>query len=558
MVASCYLRVSAMFTLLSFLALCWWMSRLLDKFKLDDLIDKNTHFLNILWDSHVTIALCVNYLVNVFVLVLIFLKTIFFIQLYPAEIRRTMERLFNYVIYKGAFLPLVVPNNVLHIGMWSAWLITLSSLKMIQTLAKDRLERLNASPSANQWIYLRVFSALLFVLISDICWICLCLVIIGNAPIGIFMLLFFEPLSIAFETLQAIIVHGFQLFEIWHHFSLDYDSHCGDAQLSYKSIGASLYEWKTVVIRNFGFFLDTMTLLMALCHYLIIWWLHGMSFHIVDAVLFLNLRALVSAIIKRIRGFVKLSRALSSLNVALLDATSEELHAFNDDCAICREPMSKAKRLSCNHLFHLPCLRSWLDQGISDVYSCPTCRSPLFPSTSGNDGNDGGEIEHTLHENLGLNLLRPTGQAVPIDPSFDHQQNSTENIWRTTLNATWMPGWLPGSEGIDVVGTSSAVSSGSLSRVQVMLRHLASVGETYVHGVFEDSLPWNFWPPRQRPGPSSVSPAAQEIENNNNTSDLRFRNNSPVTSRTDILVMAERVGEIFPHIPNELIIQAPN
>lgn len=280
-----------------------------------------------------------------------------------------------------------------------------------------------------------------------------------------------------------------------------------------------------------------------------------MSFHIVDAVLFLNLRALVSAIIKRIRGFVKLSRALSSLNVALLDATSEELHAFNDDCAICREPMSKAKRLSCNHLFHLPCLRSWLDQGISDVYSCPTCRSPLFPSTSGNDGNDGGEIEHTLHENLGLNLFRPTGQAVPIDPSFDHQQNSTENIWRTTLNATWMPGWLPGSEGIDVVGTSSAVSSGSLSRVQVMLRHLASVGETYVHGVFEDSLPWNFWPPRQRPGPSSVSPAAQEIENNNNTSDLRFRNNSPVTSRTDILVMAERVGEIFPHIPNELIIQ---
>lgn len=125
--------------------------------------------------------------------------------------------------------------------------------QMIQTLAKDRLERLNASPSANQWIYLRVFSALLFVLISDICWyflawiyflfytrsykniyffiakgvhdfyitnfnfeytlilvfyvtfrICLCLVIIGNAPIGIFMLLFFEPLSIAFETLQVV------------------------------------------------------------------------------------------------------------------------------------------------------------------------------------------------------------------------------------------------------------------------------------------------------------------------------------------------------------------
>lgn len=70
-----------------------------------------------------------------------------------------------------------------------------------------------------------------------------------------------------------------------------------------------------------------------------------------------------------------------------------------------------------------------MDQGISDIYSCPTCRSPLFPSTSGNEGNEGGEVQHSLHGNLGLNLLRPTGQAVPIDPSFD-QQNNTENIWR--------------------------------------------------------------------------------------------------------------------------------
>lgn len=127
----------------------------------------------------------------------------------------------------------------------------------------------------------------------------------------------------------------------------------------------------------------------------------------------------------------------------------------------------------------------------------------------------------------------------------------------SSLNATWVPGWRPGSEGVDVAGTSSAVSSGSLSRVEVMMRHLASVSETYVHGMFEDSLPWNFWPPHQRAGPS-LSPTNQEIENNNNTPDLRFRNNSPVPSMTDILVMAERVREIFPHIPNELIIQVAN
>lgn len=46
-----------------------------------------------------------------------------------------------------------------------------------------------------------------------------------------------------------------------------------------------------MLIRNLGFVFDMMTLLMALAHSLYIWWLHGMAFHLVDAVLFLNIRA---------------------------------------------------------------------------------------------------------------------------------------------------------------------------------------------------------------------------------------------------------------------------
>jgi autocrine motility factor receptor len=52
----------------------------------------------------------------------------------------------------------------------------------------------------------------------------------------------------------------------------------------------SLSEWKGILIRNLGFSLDMATLLMALGHYVHIWWLHGMAFHLVDAVLFLNIR----------------------------------------------------------------------------------------------------------------------------------------------------------------------------------------------------------------------------------------------------------------------------
>lgn len=58
---------------------------------------------------------------------------------------------------------------------------------------------------------------------------------------------------------------------------------------SYLWIG-SLLEWKGLLNRNVGFFLDMATLVMALGHYLHIWWLHGVAFHLVDAVLFLNIR----------------------------------------------------------------------------------------------------------------------------------------------------------------------------------------------------------------------------------------------------------------------------
>lgn len=41
------------------------------------------------------------------------------------------------------------------------------------------------------------------------------------------------------------------------------------------------------------------------------------------------------------------------------------------DCLICREGMDSAKKLPCGHVFHLDCLRMWLQH----QQSCPLCRS---------------------------------------------------------------------------------------------------------------------------------------------------------------------------------------
>ena len=61
------------------------------------------------------------------------------------------------------------------------------------------------------------------------------------------------------------------------------------------------------------------------------------------------------------------------------DATSSDLAQYDDDCAICRERMSAAKKLSCGHLFHIDCIREWL----AHHGSCPVCRRPVGGRTDG-------------------------------------------------------------------------------------------------------------------------------------------------------------------------------
>ena len=55
-------------------------------------------------------------------------------------------------------------------------------------------------------------------------------------------------------------------------------------------------------------------------------------------------------------------------------ATKEELEFSDKICIICREELDEAKKLSCGHMFHFGCLRSWLER----QQACPTCRTSLL------------------------------------------------------------------------------------------------------------------------------------------------------------------------------------
>ncbi|WJX36449.1 E3 ubiquitin protein ligase rin2 [Trifolium repens] len=568
-----FIAISAVSTVLSFVGLQFCTDLSLDKLKSDGLIGWNSiHLDNVNHDIelplglYTTIGLLTNCMINVFVLLNLCLKAMFFADLYPSETRKLIERLVNYVIYKGTFLPLIVPPTLYQAGLWSTWLAVLCSLKMFQALARDRLERLNASPSATPWTYLRVYSALLFIFLVDVLWIRLCLSIYRTHGSSMFLLLFFEPLSIAFETLQAILVHGFQLLDIWIHHSACSGSDFRTPKLLDTLTAGSLLEWKGVLIRNLGFFLDMATFFMALGHYLYIWRLHGMAFHLVDAVLFLNIRALLSAMINRVKGFIRLRIALGALHAALPDATTEELRAYDDECAICREPMAKAKKLNCNHLFHLACLRSWLDQGLTEMYTCPTCRKPLFAGrpeneTSASTGVISSDEQLARQISAGFDRQNSNRHTMPAGLFPNQTPNNAEGVpWRGAgLDSGWLHSWP--SQGVDGgAGPSTGIRTVGLGRVQMMMRHLASVGETYAQTTFDDAS-WNLWPINSSqastsgPSPTTIPSPGVRLPGGSGGLHIRTPSRSGNDNVANVLAMAETVREVLPHIPDDMIFQ---
>jgi len=123
--------------------------------------------------------------------------------------------------------------------------------------------------------------------------------------------------------------------------------------------------------------------LATLGHYIHILTWHGLQLTLLDAVLILNMRAVIVNLKDKVLSYKNYRKLAQNMRERYPDATSEELTSLNDDCAICRDRMEAAKKLPCGHIFHHSCLRSWLEHH----YNCPTCRYSLIDTANGAEGH---------------------------------------------------------------------------------------------------------------------------------------------------------------------------
>ncbi|XP_010276745.1 PREDICTED: ERAD-associated E3 ubiquitin-protein ligase HRD1B-like [Nelumbo nucifera] len=270
--------------------------------------------------------------------------------------REVMEILFAITIFRQDF-------SVTFLAMVTALLL----IKALHWLAQKRVEYIETTPSVPMFSHIRIvsFMGFLFVLDSIFLYSSLKhLIQTWQASVSIFF-------SFEYMILATTIVSTF----------VKYVFYVSDMLMEGQWERKAVYTFYLELIR------DLLHLSMYLCFFFLIFVNYGVPLHLIRELYetFRNFKI-------RVADYIRYRKITSNMNDRFPDATPEELNANDATCIICREEMTTAKKLICGHLFHVHCLRSWLER----QHTCPTCRALVVPPENGTNmasGQHGAQTE---------------------------------------------------------------------------------------------------------------------------------------------------------------------
>ena len=251
--------------------------------------------------------------------------------------------------------------------IWFVWLALVGFVKQLGLLVRDRLEFVTLAIHTKSTDLLGLGALLSIVLMLNTFLVFVCMRVFGcwidceATHVGVLLLLLFECMLTYIDSFQTTLRVAFHMINL-----------ARDGHWEQRSLYAFYCELSCQLVVH----------TLSLFHFIHIWAVHGLSVSLTDFLLFLHTRA----VINKIRAKLASLTVFLTIDKRLPDASPEQLEALQDSCAICREDMTAAKVLPCGHLFHLVCLRDWLDQSPS----CPICRRPVFRSGAENGGEGGG------------------------------------------------------------------------------------------------------------------------------------------------------------------------
>ena len=290
--------------------------------------------------SKVAYIVISNMLFAIALLVARIFKNLFFGQLRDTEIELLVDTA-KYTIPETC-LALTIFRNELTPSVIALFGI-LIFVKLLHKLSKcrvDYIEQLLPMPIRSQ---LRVYSLLTALSIIDITGTAISVLYITNYGRSVLILFGFEFGLLIIYTINLTIRFIIQV--------LDSRTEAGMAS-------KGLYLMLTDVI------CEIIKFITYICLFGLIFVYYGIPIHI--------LRDVYMAFIscqRKVVSFVKYLQLTRNLDSRFEDATPEELVAAGN-CLVCREDLTQGKKLRCGHVFHLDCLRMWLQH----QQSCPLCR----------------------------------------------------------------------------------------------------------------------------------------------------------------------------------------
>jgi len=276
------------------------------------------------------------------------MKKLFFGQLRDVEVELLYDNA-RYAVTETC-LALTIFREELTVRVLTLFTALLFS-KSFHWLCQSRVEYVE-SDNVSRWTHIRLLTLMYTLLVWDVAFVAGC-VYFWKGP-SVLILFGFEYTILAVSVTSTL---------------LRYCLHLVDMRIegNWPQKGSYLFflEFATEVVRFLSY----------VVFFSIIFTYYGMPLHIVRDLWmsYVNLK-------RRLVIFNKYRHLTANMNERFPDATPEELVACEHTCIICRDLMEagpEAKKLPCAHIFHLNCLRLWLQQ----QQSCPTCRADI-PTTA--------------------------------------------------------------------------------------------------------------------------------------------------------------------------------
>ena len=272
------------------------------------------------------------------------------------EHRSARSAVANFALLRVIVVFALLPVEAREYSLWIAYYVFAGALKYYQTILRERIHSLSAAvddaPIRQQMTAVATVALTVLVVCA------------GFALSVAYALFVLSGLSLSLLLVFELVLA-----------TVDAANSAFKANVFARS-GARLESAMTLIYYNESF-CEVATQLLTAAHIIHVWYYCGLSITVIDLFLFLHIRSLALQLFKRCHSAYSYRLATYEIETRYADATTDELAALNDTCAICREEMKSAKRLPCGHFLHKACLHQWMEY----KSLCPICRYNLAART---------------------------------------------------------------------------------------------------------------------------------------------------------------------------------